>query len=238
MGTLNHDLTYNHAEWELKRRFLRFLLKYIGFTLLAKIDQVEGLENVPKKGSGILLINHIALIDPIVVIHLLERNIVPLAKQEVYSYPVVGIFPKMWGVVPIKRDEMDRRALQQIIAILQSGEMVLVAPEGTRHPAMQIGRVGIGYLACRTGSPIIPVAIDGTPGFPVLRTSKRWKEPGAHIQFGKPFRYRPDLARAKSKELRIMTDEAMYILASLLPEKRRGAYADLSKATQSTIEWL
>jgi hypothetical protein len=34
-----------------------------------------------------------------------------------------------------------------------------------------------------------------------------------------------------------MTDEAMYILASLLPEYRRGVYADLSKATQDTIEW-
>jgi hypothetical protein len=35
-----------------------------------------------------------------------------------------------------------------------------------------------------------------------------------------------------------MTDEAMYILASMLPEIRRGYYSDLSKATQDTIEWV
>jgi hypothetical protein len=35
-----------------------------------------------------------------------------------------------------------------------------------------------------------------------------------------------------------MMDEAMYILAALLPEHRRGLYSDLSKATQETIEWL
>lgn len=35
-----------------------------------------------------------------------------------------------------------------------------------------------------------------------------------------------------------MTDEAMYILAALLPAELRGVYSDLGKATQSTIEWL
>jgi hypothetical protein len=35
-----------------------------------------------------------------------------------------------------------------------------------------------------------------------------------------------------------MTDEAMYVLASMLPENLRGVYADLTKATQETIEWF
>lgn len=237
MATLNQNNHYNHADWEIKRHFLRFLIKNIGFTLLAKVDQVKGLENVPPEGPGIILINHIALIDPIVVIHLLPRNIVPLAKMEVYDYPLIGIFPKMWGVVPLKRDEIDRGALYKVMAILQAGEMVLVAPEGTRHHELQAGRVGVAYLASRTNSPVIPIAIDGTPGFPVFRTNKRWKEPGARIRIGKPFRFKPELSRARSKDLRLMTDEAMYILASLLPEHRRGAYSNLSQATRSTIDW-
>jgi hypothetical protein len=36
-----------------------------------------------------------------------------------------------------------------------------------------------------------------------------------------------------------MTDEAMYLLASMLPEKHRGVYGDQPQgATQETIEWL
>ncbi len=231
------SMVYNHADWERKRRFLRFLIKYIGFTLLAKVDHVEGIENVPAKGPGILLINHIAFIDPILVIHLLPRNIVPLAKMEVYDYPFVGIFPKMWGVVPLKRDEIDRQALYQVMSILHAGEMVLVAPEGTRHHELQEGRVGVAYLASRTNVPIIPVAIDGTIGFPVFRTNRRWQEAGARVRFGRPLRYKAEFSKARNKELRLMTDEAMYYLASLLPEKRRGAYSDLSRATQKTFEW-
>jgi hypothetical protein len=35
-----------------------------------------------------------------------------------------------------------------------------------------------------------------------------------------------------------MTDEAMYALAALLPEHRRGVYADTSRATQTTFEYV
>jgi 1-acyl-sn-glycerol-3-phosphate acyltransferase len=238
MTTQNQTSQYDHQAWELKRRFLRFLIKYIGVTLLVKLDRVEGLENVPLEGSGILLINHIAFVDPIIVLHTLPRNVVPLAKEEVYDYPFIGIFPKLWGVVPVKRDEMDRNAIKRVLAILNAGEIVLIAPEGTRGDALQDGRVGAAYLASRTETPIIPVAIEGSVGFPVFRTSSRWQKPGVHIRFGKPFCYRSDLSRARNNKLRLMMDEAMYILAALLPKHRRGLYSDLSKATQETIEWL
>ena len=229
---------YDHAHYELRRRFLRFLIKYIAFTMLAKVDKVEGIENVPSQGPALLMINHIAFVDPFVVMHILPRNIVPLAKIEVYNYPIVGIFPKIWGVIPVRREETDRRAIQQVQEVLRAGEIVLVAPEGTRGPQLQQGRVGVAYLASRSGSPIIPVAISDTVGFPTLPYKPRWKGPGAHVRFGPPFRYRPEFKRAAHEQLRLMTDEAMYILAALLPEAQRGVYSDLAHSTQSTIEWL
>lgn len=230
---------YEHAAFEVRRRFLRFLLRTLGFTLLAKLDRVEGIENVPTSGPAILMINHIAFIDPIVVLHVLPRNIVPLAKAEVYHYPVVGIIPKIWGVIPVHRDEFDRKAVQQVLEVLQAGEIVLVAPEGTRGPALKQGKEGIAYLASRSEAPVVPVAIDCTPGFPALRFfSSRWRGKGAVVRFGKPFRFRQEYQRGGREELRRMTDEAMYALAALLPPERRGVYADLEQATQDTIEWV
>jgi hypothetical protein len=90
-------------------------------------------------------------------------------------------------------------------------------------------------MASRSGAPVIPVAIDGTEGFPALRGTSSWRKRGAVIKFGKPFSYDPSMQRAKGEQLRLMTDEAMYILAGMLPENRRGYYSDLSKATQSSI---
>lgn len=229
---------YDHARFETRRRILRFLIRTIGFTLLAKIDHVEGVENVPAKGPAILMINHINFIDPFVVLNILPRNIVPMAKIEVYSYPVVGIFPRIYGVIPVQREEIDRRAVQGALDVLKAGEIILVAPEAHRGPQLRAGKEGVAYLATRANVPIVPVAIDGTIGFPTFRLLPRWREPGARVSFGAPFRFKTTGHRAGKEMLRLMTDEAMYILAAMLPEYRRGVYANLSLATQKTIEWV
>lgn len=229
---------YNHAEWETKRNVLRWLLRVVGLPLLARVDSVEGVENIPSVGNAIIMINHISFIDPFIVANPLPRNLVALAKIEVYDYPVVGIIPKLLGVIPVKRDEVDRQAVQRCLEVLRAGEMILLAPEGTRGASLRQGLEGVAYLASRSGAPVIPVAVNNTDGFPALRFTKRWQEPGGTVRFGRPFRYHSDLRRAKAQVLRQMTDEAMYVLAEMLPEDRRGYYADLSKATQETIEWL
>lgn len=228
---------YDHARLEGRRRLLRFLLRYIGFTLLAKIDRAEGLENVPAEGPAILMINHIAYVDPMIVMNVMPRNIVPLAKIEVYNYPLVGILPRLWEVIPVRREEVDRRSVKMVLEVLDAGEIVLVAPEGTRSPQLQRGKEGVAYLATRSGAPVVPVAIIGSEGFPALRFSSPWSGPGAYVRFGKPFVYRGEFQRAKLDKLRKLTDEAMYQLASLLPAERRGVYSDFSLATTDTIEW-
>lgn len=231
---------YHHARFETRRRFLRSLIKYLGVPLLAKIDRVEGLSHIPQEGAGILMINHISFVDSLLTLHFIpNRNLVPLAKAGVLEYPVINIFPKMWGVITVQRDAFDRQAVKQALAVLKAGEMVLVAPEGTRGAALRQGKEGVAYLASRSGAPVIPVAIQGTVGFPSLRyTTPAWRGPGAYLQFGKPFRYKAEFQRAGREDLRRMTDEAMFVLSSMLPIEQRGVYADLAQATQDTFDWL
>jgi 1-acyl-sn-glycerol-3-phosphate acyltransferase len=227
---------YDHARYESRRRFLRFLIRTIGFTMLVKLDHVEDIEKVPTTGPAILMINHINFVDPFVVLHVLPRNIVPMAKVEVYSYPIVGIFPRIYGVIPVQREEIDRRAVQGALDVLKAGEIILVAPEAHRGPQLRRGKEGIAFLATRANVPVVPVAIDGTTGFPSFPLLPRWREPGARVRFGDPFRFKDFGQRAGREMLRLMTDEAMYILAAMLPEYRRGVYSDLSLATRETIE--
>lgn len=242
IGSLGKEGTekegYFHEDWRTKRRFLRFLLKTIAFSFLIKIERVEGLQNIPKTGPAILFFNHIAFVDPIVLVYVVPRNIVPLAKIEVYDYPVIGIFPQLWGVIPVRREEVDRRAIKRALDVLAAGEILLVAPEGTRNHELQPGKEGLAYLASRSGAPVLPVMMEGTPGFPALPFSKRWRQGGVHVRFGRPFHYRPELKRAGRDVLSKMLDEAMYRLAAMIPENRRGVYSDLSRATQDTLEML
>jgi 1-acyl-sn-glycerol-3-phosphate acyltransferase len=217
---------YDHARLEPKRRILRWMIDNIAFRFLVRMESVQGIENLPAHGAAIIMINHIAFVDPVVVMGVLPRNIVPLAKVEVYSYPVFGIFPWLWEVIPVHRGDFDRKALRSAEEVLRAGEVILVAPEGTRHPAMQAGKEGIAFLAHRTGAAIVPVTIEGTEGFPTLPIARRWRGPGAQVRVGKPFRLAHQTERPSRETLRRMTDQAMGHLARMLPEERRGAYGN------------
>lgn len=231
---------YHHTRYEPMRRALRWAIDNIAWRFLARIDteRISGLEYLPATGPAILMINHIAFIDPIVVMGNLPRNIVPLAKAEVYHIPVWGIFPRLWNVIPVRREELDRRALEQALAVLDAGEVILIAPEATRHPALGQAREGVAYIAHKSGAPIIPVVVEGTAGYPTLVGPWNRHKPKAYFHLGRPFRFKPVAGRLPRERLRQMTDEAMYLLAALLPEHRRGYYADLSKATMETVEFL
>lgn len=227
---------YVHAKYEGRRRVLRWLIDQVGFRLLAKFAGAKDVDNLPSSGPAILMMNHIALIDPIVVLSCLPRNIVPMARHDAFKVPFWGVFPWLWEVIPVRRGEADRPALKKALSVLKAGEVVLVAPEGTRSPQMQQGKVGVAYLAARSGAPVVPAAVEGTIGYPSLRLDRR-DEPGATVRLGRPFRFKPTQGRVDRLLLRKMTDEAMYVLAALLPEARRGVYADLSRATTDTIEY-
>ena len=234
---ISHNEEYDHQALEKIRWKIRWIIKHIGFRLLAKYEGVEGLENFPAEGPVIVMINHIALIDPAVVLGSLPRNVVPMAKIEVYRYPVVGYFAKLWQVIPVRRQEFDRQAIRRALEVLKAGECLLVAPEGTRSPALQKGKEGIAYLGLKSGAPIIPVAVTGSKGFPTFNPF-RWLRTGAFVKLGPAFRFRTGDRQLEHEALRLMTDEAMYVLAELLPEDHRGVYSDLSKATTQTIEFV
>ena len=228
--------TYEHRKYELRRGILKWLIRNFALRLLVKLDRVMGVENVPAEGPALLMINHIAFVDPIVVMGCMPRNIVPMAKIEAYHYPIIGVFPGLWSCIPVRRQEADRRALRMAMDVLEAGEIVLVAPEGTRGPALQSGKEGVAFLAYHTQSPIIPVAVEGTVGFPSLFPIG-WDRPGAMIRVGPAFRFKRQPRRPDRAMLRKMTDQAMYILASLLLPERRGVYADSASARTDTIDF-
>ncbi len=220
------------------RRFWHWLLRTVGLRVFARVERVEGLEHVPAQGPAIVYYNHIAFVDPLVLMGFLPIATTPLAKVEAFHYPLIGVLPRWWGAIPVHRGETDKRAIRLTLAALAAGEIVLIAPEGTRNPTMQRAKPGLAYFALRCDAPLIPAAVDGTEGYPTLPILPRWwREPRARIRFGRPFRLRGP-RRAPTPMLQAMTDEAMYILADLLPPERWGVYARGRPAQWRYVEWL
>jgi 1-acyl-sn-glycerol-3-phosphate acyltransferase len=217
----------------LTRRLSNIVLRVL-FKLLFRLE-VLGLENVPLEGPLILMINHVNFLDPVLAGGVMPREVTPLSKAELFRHPILGIFVRLYGALPVRRGEVDRWALRRSLEILRRGEALLMAPEGTRShvPGLQRGRNGISYIAVRAGAPILPVAIvGGDKFFPNL---KRFRRTPIRIIIGKPFRFSPGEGKVKREKLRKLTEEAMYQLAALLPPEYRGLYSNLDAASTNFL---
>ncbi len=227
-------------EYDKNRRILHPMLRTI-FPMLCKVE-VTGLENVPADGRTCIMINHISYIDPIVVTYAItSRYVISLSKAENFSVPFISWILNKWGGYPINRGSYDRKALTQTIELMKSGQLVLMAPEGTRHPeGLSPAKDGLAYVASKADAVIVPTAICGADDW---RTRlKRFRRAYTRINFGKPFRLKTDgRKRIPRDELGLMIHEAMYQLALSIPDDYahlRGAYSDIENATADHIEFL
>lgn len=233
-----HDVVYRQEQIDRRRGFLRdVLMRHLGFGLLVKVTAIDA-QNIPDEGPLLLVMNHIAAIDPVVVVGAVRnRYVVPMSKVENTRHPVIGLLARAWGAYPVRRGEVDRRAIASTLELMRQGRAILLAPEGTRHPHLQEAKHGMAYLAAKGGAAVLPVGIEGTDRFP--GTLLRLRRTPVIVRFGVPFRFRTNGAtRIERSELHAMTQEAMFQLAALLPEHRRGVYRDLSQATTDTLQFL
>ncbi|MCU0465206.1 MAG: 1-acyl-sn-glycerol-3-phosphate acyltransferase [Anaerolineae bacterium] len=201
---------------------------------------VTGQENVPRTGPTILMMNHIAGIDPgLSMAAVRGRYVVPMSKSENFEKWYFAPFLWWYGAYAIRRGEVDREALLNSIALLKSGAMILIAPEGTRNPdGMVEAKEGLAYLATKADAIILPTAIAGAQHF--KSNVKQWKHTPIRINFGPPFRLKTNgRARVPRAELTQMTREAMYQLALAQTDPAlRGVYSDVSQATTETLEFV
>lgn len=238
MTLVSADFATQQQRYTVFRRFARdFLLQTLAFHLLVTV-KVKGMEHIPPDGPTIVMMNHIGGIDPVVVMGVVKpRFVVPMSKIENFHTPVLGPLMQLWGTYSIRRGEVDRMALQNTIDLLKGGNLVLMAPEGTRQPAMIEGKDGITYVAIKANAAIVPVGLEGTRDF--THNLKRLRRTPLTLNFGRAFRFKTNgRERIPRAEMARMTQEAMYQLAMLVSEQRRGFYQDLGKATTETIEFV
>lgn len=233
-----HEIVYRQDQIDRRRGFLRdVLMRGIGFNLLVNVTVIDA-DRVPDEGPLLVVMNHLAAIDPFVVVGAVRnRYIVPMSKVENTQHPIIGLMAKAWGAYPVRRGEVDRQAIATTLELMRQGRAVLIAPEGTRSPALQEAKHGMAYLATKGDAIVLPVGIEGTDRFP--GTLLRLRRTPITLRFGVPFRFKTSgNTRIPRDELHLMKQEAMYQLAALIPEHRRGVYADLSKATTDTLQFL
>jgi 1-acyl-sn-glycerol-3-phosphate acyltransferase len=211
---------------------IRFLLFF-----LCKVDW-RALKAVPKDGPMILVGNHVNFLDaPVAATFLYPRKIMSLVKKETFANPILSFLFKTWGSIPVSRGTADFNALGKAVKALEQGFFFAIFPEGTRtnDGCLIQGHPGIVIVALKSGAPLLPIVHTGSEQF--HNNVKKLKRTRITFKIGEPFMLRPSSPYPKREERQQITDEIMYQLAKLLPEEKRGYYADLSKATTQFLDF-
>jgi 1-acyl-sn-glycerol-3-phosphate acyltransferase len=186
-----------------------YIIKAIGQIISPRT--IIGKENILREGGIILASNHKSNLDPLLIGLCFNRRIAYMAKESLFRNRFVRFFLTQVQAFPIRRGEADIRALREAIRRLKRGFPLVVFPEGTRQGSGKEGKVesGIGFLAVKSGVPVIPVNIQGSDKV-LPPKSKMPKRERVTVSFGKPMTFSaeqsyPEIVTSIMKEIEALS---------------------------------
>src|SRR5262245_64531931 len=118
--------------YDLVRALVRWIL-----TLFYRRIDVVGLEHIPESGPLIVAANHQnALVDPMLLLALIPRRLVAVAKAPLFRHLIIGPFLRLLGALPVHRRQdgdadpnRNRTMLAADTAHLVAGGAILIFHE-------------------------------------------------------------------------------------------------------------
>ncbi len=214
--------------------FINFIIR-VYTRITCRLDMPD-LDKFPKHGPLIAIANHTGQLEvPMLFAHLQPRKLTGWAKVESWDNPFLRWVFGVWDAIPVRRGEVDMKALKLALKALEEGKIFGLAPEGTRNYTGILKRAlpGAVIIALHSGAPIIPIAHWGGENF--MKNLKHLRRTDFHLRIGEPFRLNVEGVKVTGEVRQQIVDEMMYELAKLLPEEYRGEYADMSKATSQYL---
>ena len=128
--------------------------------------EVIGRENLKTVRDGrayVIAPNHIANLDPVfIAITVFDwKRLRILAKEELFKNPLAGWFLRCMGAVSIERGKGDTGAVEHAQALVESGTILGIFPQGTCRRTRELGlpKSGAALIACRTQATVIPACL-------------------------------------------------------------------------------
>ena len=156
-----HHLQLNPRK-TLFYRVVALLIRTLAAVLFR--PSVRGRENIPLEGPFLVAPIHRSNLDFAFTLFISPRKVFFMAKDSLFTVPLLGPALVQLGAFPVTRGSADREALRSAQEVLEAGHALIMFPEGTRKygPHVEPLHDGAMFIAARTGAAVVPVGIAGT----------------------------------------------------------------------------
>jgi len=171
---------------------------------------------IPLDGPALIVANHRSYLDPLAICVSTKRLIHFLMAREYHEMRGMRWMFRLAATIPVNRDGNDLGATKAALRVLQDGGVIGIFPEGgiraSGEDESENGKAGVALLALRTGAPVIPAYISGTPACDsLLRAILSRSSP--HVRYGEPLHLGSGKKRKLTREE--IESAARSILASV-----------------------
>lgn len=125
---------------------------------------VYGKHHIDKNQHYVVVGNHISHLDPVYIAAYYPKTLHYMAKKELFKGKFLKWLLEHVGAFPVNRDAADLGAVKKALKFLKEKESMGIFPEGGRVDKWdeQALKQGAAFLALRSKTPVLPVAIFGT----------------------------------------------------------------------------
>jgi len=171
---------------------------------------------VPSAGPALIVCDHTSMGDPLVLLATAGRPIRFLMAQEIYSQPSIRWAFEAFRCIPVQRGRRDIKAIRGMLDGLAANEVIGLFPEGgLDRYRLEEGHPGVGYLAIKSGAPVIPASIVWKGPHSVTSMLKTLFVPSkAMIRYGAPLKF-PQESRPSKESMQSCTKEIMKQIEAL-----------------------
>ena len=115
---------------------------------------------LPERGPVILVCDHTSVNDGMILMATAGRPICFFIARERYRHPLLHWVYRLFEFIPVSRGTQDVGAVRTSLRALHAGKVVGIFPQGgIDEHRNEEGHSGVGYLAVKSGAPVVPSTI-------------------------------------------------------------------------------
>jgi 1-acyl-sn-glycerol-3-phosphate acyltransferase len=189
---------------------------------------ITGKEHLPKHGPLILVGNHVAMIEAVLMVLHVPYLVEMLGVGDVPLDPTFAPIINTYGYIPINRGSMDRKGMNMALDVLKQNGVIGIFPEGgIWETNLKQARTGVAWLSSKAHAPIVPMGFGGMRG--ALGAMSKLKRPRLIMNIGPVIS--PVELNGKDRKDALAESAALVMerIEALIPPEEKATWVEIAE---------